>query len=60
MRDVIDRTSEASLTRPGRPPVSLHEHQAIYDAIERGDEDEAAERMREHIVLSGQRIHGTR
>lgn len=60
MRDVIDRTSEASLTRPGRPPVSLHEHEAIYEAIEQGDEDAAAERMREHIVLSGERIHGSR
>jgi len=56
MRDVIDRTSEASLTRPGRPPVSLHEHEAIYEAIERRDEDAAAARMREHIVLSGERL----
>ncbi len=58
LHDLIDRTSEASLTRPGRPPVSLHEHQEIYDAIERADEVGAAERMREHIALSGQRIHG--
>ena len=58
MRDVIDRTSEASLTRPGRPAVSLHEHEAIYEAIERGDEDAAARRMREHIVLSGERLLG--
>lgn len=56
MRDVIDRTSEASLTRPGRPPVSLHEHEAIYEAVERRDEEAAAQRMREHIVVSGQRL----
>jgi GntR family transcriptional repressor for pyruvate dehydrogenase complex len=58
LRELIDRTSEASLTRPGRPPVSLHEHQEIFEAIERGDEEAAVERMREHIVLSGQRIYG--
>ena len=34
LRELIDRTSEASLTRPGRPPVSLHEHQEIFEAIE--------------------------
>jgi GntR family transcriptional repressor for pyruvate dehydrogenase complex len=60
LRELIDRTSEASLTRPGRPPVSLHEHQEIFDAIERGDEDAAVELMREHIVRSGERIHGIR
>jgi GntR family transcriptional repressor for pyruvate dehydrogenase complex len=58
LRDLIDRTSEASLSRPGRPPVSLHEHQEIYEAIERGDEEAAVELMREHIVESGRRIHG--
>jgi GntR family transcriptional repressor for pyruvate dehydrogenase complex len=60
LRDLIDRTSEASLTRPGRPPVSLHEHQEIFEAIERGDEDAAAALMRQHIVRSGERIHGIR
>jgi GntR family transcriptional repressor for pyruvate dehydrogenase complex len=58
LRELIDRTSEASLSRPGRPPVSLHEHQEIFEAIERGDEDAAVELMREHIVESGRRIHG--
>jgi GntR family transcriptional repressor for pyruvate dehydrogenase complex len=60
LRDLIDRTSEASLTRPGRPPVSLHEHQEIFDAIERADEEGAVALMREHIVRSGERIHGGR
>jgi GntR family transcriptional repressor for pyruvate dehydrogenase complex len=60
LRELIDRTSEASLTRPGRPPVSLHEHQENFDAIERGDEVAAVELMREHIVRSGERIHGIR
>jgi GntR family transcriptional repressor for pyruvate dehydrogenase complex len=58
LRELIDRTSEASLTRPGRPPVSLHEHQEIFAAIERGDEEGAVEQMREHIVVSAQRIYG--
>jgi GntR family transcriptional repressor for pyruvate dehydrogenase complex len=58
LRELIDRTSEASLSRPGRPPVSLHEHQEIFEAIERGDEEAAVELMREHIVESGRRIHG--
>lgn len=49
----IDRTSEASLTHVGRPPVSLQEHRAILQAIESGDETTAAERMRAHLVLSG-------
>lgn len=58
LRELIDRTSEASLTRPGRPPVSLHEHQEIFDAIERGDEESAVELMRVHIVASARRIYG--
>ena len=58
LRDRVDRTSEASLTRPGRPPVSLHEHQEIFEAIERADEDGAVGLMREHIVRSGERLHG--
>jgi GntR family transcriptional repressor for pyruvate dehydrogenase complex len=58
LRELIDRTSEASLTRPGRPPVSLHEHQEIFAAIETGDEEAAVELMREHIVRSGERIFG--
>ena len=60
LRDLIDRTSEASLTRPGPPPVSLHEHQEIFEAIERGDEDAAVAVMGEHIVRSGERMHGIR
>jgi GntR family transcriptional regulator, transcriptional repressor for pyruvate dehydrogenase complex len=60
LRDLIDRTSEASLTRPGRPPVSLEEHREIFEAVERGDEDDAVELMRVHIMESGRRIHGGR
>jgi GntR family transcriptional regulator, transcriptional repressor for pyruvate dehydrogenase complex len=55
LRDVIDRTSEASLTLAGRPPVSLAAHRAILAAIERQDEAAAAEAMRQHVMTSGQR-----
>lgn len=56
LADVIDRTSEASLTLSGRPPVSLAAHRAILDAVESQDEAAAAERMREHIMTSGQQV----
>ncbi len=54
--DLIDRTSEASLTHSGRPPVSLERHRAILAAIEAQDEDMAAEQMREHVMTSGQQV----
>lgn len=53
---LIDRTSEASLTLAGRPPVSLERHRAILAAIERRDEAAAAEEMRQHVMTSGQRV----
>lgn len=53
LADAIDRTSAASLTLAGRPPVSLDAHRAILRAIERGDEDDAAEQMRRHVIVSG-------
>jgi GntR family transcriptional repressor for pyruvate dehydrogenase complex len=56
LMDVIDRTSAASLTLPGRPPVSLGSHRAILAAISAGDEPAAAEEMRRHVVISGQRV----
>ncbi len=53
LADVIDRTSAASLTLSGRPPISLEAHRAILDAIEQGDEAAAAEQMRRHVMTSG-------
>lgn len=52
LADAIDRTSAASLTHVGRPPLSLVAHRAILDAIERGDETRAADEMRAHIADS--------
>ncbi len=54
--DAIDRTSEASLTLAGRPPISLERHRAILAAIEARDEAAAAEEMRQHIETSGQQV----
>ena len=54
--EAIDRTSEASLTLPGRAPVSLEAHRAILAAIDAGDEDAAAEAMRRHIKVSAERV----
>ncbi len=56
LADVIDRTSEASLTLAGRPPVSLEAHRAILTAIEVQDEAAAAESMRQHVMTSGQQV----
>jgi len=56
LAEVIDRTSAASLTLPGRPPVSLASHRAILSAIAAGDEAAAAEEMRQHVMTSGQRV----
>jgi GntR family transcriptional repressor for pyruvate dehydrogenase complex len=56
LADVIDRTSEASLTLAGRPQVSLAGHRAILDAVECQDEAAAAEEMRQHVMTSGQRV----
>ena len=54
--DVMDRTSEASLTFPGRPPRSLEAHRAILRAIKERDEDGAAEAMHLHIAASAERF----
>ncbi len=54
--DALDRTSEASLTLPGRAPVSLAAHRQILAAIEQHDEAAAAAAMREHIHVSTQMV----
>ena len=56
LADVIDRTSAASLTLAGRPPISLDAHRAVLDAIAAGSEEEAAARMREHVTASAERV----
>jgi GntR family transcriptional regulator, transcriptional repressor for pyruvate dehydrogenase complex len=56
LADMIDRTSQASLTHAGRPQVSLDSHRAILAAIERQDEAAAAEEMRRHVMTSGRRV----
>lgn len=52
LAELVDRTSAASLTHVGRPPVSLEGHREILAAIEAGDGDAAAERMRAHVATS--------
>jgi GntR family transcriptional regulator, transcriptional repressor for pyruvate dehydrogenase complex len=56
LADVIDRTSEASLTLAGRPQVSLQSHRSILAAIEARDEAAAAEEMRQHVMTSGRQV----
>jgi GntR family transcriptional repressor for pyruvate dehydrogenase complex len=53
LSEPIDQTRRASLARPGRPPKSLAAHRLIFAAIEAGDEDAAAQRMREHLSVVG-------
>lgn len=57
LADVIDRTSEVSLTLPGRAPRSLEVHHEILAAIEAGDEQRATERMRCHVAESAQSVN---
>jgi GntR family transcriptional repressor for pyruvate dehydrogenase complex len=56
--DAMDRTSEASLTLPGRAPISLQAHREILAAVEEGDEDAAAASMRRHIMVSAEMVVG--
>ncbi len=56
LREAIDRTSEASLTVPGRPPASLEAHEAILAAIEAQDEAAADAAMRAHVAGSAQSV----
>ena len=54
MDAVSDRIWEsrmASLSQPGRPPVSLAGHRAIAAAVVRGDAPAAAEAMRAHLAV---------
>jgi DNA-binding GntR family transcriptional regulator len=39
-----------------RLPTSFHEHEGIVEAIIRGDADLTAQRLREHVVVQGQRF----
>jgi GntR family transcriptional repressor for pyruvate dehydrogenase complex len=54
--DVIDRTSQVSLTLPGRAPRSLHAHQAVLDAVDSGNEEQAVGAMRRHIAESAESV----
>lgn len=54
LADAIDRTSESSLTHPGRPMRSLEAHRAILAAIEDRDEAAAVDEMRSHVIISQQ------
>lgn len=56
LADVVDRTSQVSLTLPGRAPRSLEAHRRILAAIEAGDEDGAAEAMRRHVAESAESV----
>jgi GntR family transcriptional repressor for pyruvate dehydrogenase complex len=51
LAEPIDQTRRASLARPGRPPNSLTNHEAIFAAIVRGDEEGASRAMRAHLRL---------
>jgi len=50
IRGSLDRTSETSLTRPGQPPQSLHDHRGIHQAIVEGRATDAADQMLSHLV----------
>ena len=47
----ITLTRRVSLSKPGRPPRSLIEHQRILRAIEARDEREASAAMRDHLTV---------
>lgn len=49
MRDVVQRTSAASLSIPGRSPDSLRAHRAIVEAISDRDPERAASEMTSHV-----------
>jgi GntR family transcriptional repressor for pyruvate dehydrogenase complex len=51
LSEPINHTRRASLARRGRPIRSLAAHRLIAEAIGAGDEDLAARRMREHLVM---------
>jgi GntR family transcriptional regulator, transcriptional repressor for pyruvate dehydrogenase complex len=47
----IAETRRSSLGEPGRPPRSLHAHQRILEAIQRGDGPGARQAMRRHVKM---------
>ncbi len=49
LAEAIAETRGESLSQDGRPPRSLEDHEAIADAIRRGDPAAAADAMRTHL-----------
>lgn len=49
LHEVVDRTSAASLSTPGRAPESLRAHRAIVEAIGDRDAERAASEMTSHL-----------
>lgn len=49
----VDRIAEASLAREGQPPRSLTTHRLIFESIVRGDAEETARLMLEHLTVTG-------
>jgi GntR family transcriptional regulator, transcriptional repressor for pyruvate dehydrogenase complex len=47
--DLLSTTRKATLMIPGQPKKSILDHKKILAAIKAGDEEEAAELMREHL-----------
>jgi GntR family transcriptional repressor for pyruvate dehydrogenase complex len=50
----VDRVAGASLAREGQPPRSLSAHRLIFEAVVRGDSDEAARLMLDHLAVTGE------
>jgi GntR family transcriptional regulator, transcriptional repressor for pyruvate dehydrogenase complex len=57
LAEPIALTRRASLSRPGRPPLSLAAHRRILDAIERADDAGAATAMYDHLAVVGDVAH---
>lgn len=47
--NLLSQTREATLNIPGQPEKTLEEHNAIFEAIRKGDPDLAAKRMQQHL-----------
>lgn len=48
--DLLNLTRMATLEIPGQPERSLEDHKAIYEAVKSGNENKAAELMRDHLI----------
>lgn len=48
--DLLNLTRMATLEIPGQPEKSLRDHRAIFEAVSKGDEEKAAELMRDHLI----------